>query len=104
MNLIARDNVVAVVFQEREVNQTASGLLIAGSAKKPQFATVVAVGPGERTANGDLIPIDIQVGDQVFVGEYDSQGTIKDGDTEIQLFRSHCIMAIVPTEAADDQV
>ena len=36
-----------------------------------QFATVLAVGPGKRMADGDRIPMQVKVGDIIVIGEQD---------------------------------
>jgi chaperonin GroES len=58
---------------------TASGLVIPDTAKeKPQQGEVLAVGPGRRTENsGELIPLDVKVGDTVVYSKY--------GGTEITI-------------------
>ena len=55
---------------------TASGLVIPDTAKeKPQQGEVLAVGPGRRSdQTGDIIPVDVKVGDTVVYS--------KDGGTE----------------------
>lgn len=51
---------------------TASGLVIPDTAKeKPQQGEVLAVGPGRRSDNtGDIIPVDVAVGDTVVYSKY----------------------------------
>ena len=51
---------------------TASGLVIPDTAKeKPQQGEVLAVGPGRRSdQTGDLIPVDVAVGDTVVYSKY----------------------------------
>lgn len=58
---------------------TASGLVIPDTAKeKPQQGEVLAVGPGKRSDHtGDVIAIDVAVGDTVIFSKY--------GGTEITL-------------------
>lgn len=58
---------------------TASGLVIPDTAKeKPQQGEVLAVGPGKRSDHtGDIIAIDVAVGDTVIFSKY--------GGTEITL-------------------
>ena len=52
-------------------DSTAGGLFIPDSAKeKPQEGKVVAVSRGKRSENGDLIPLDVAVGDHVLYGKY----------------------------------
>lgn len=51
---------------------TASGLVIPDTAKeKPQQGEVIAVGPGRRSEQtGELIPVDVAVGDTVVYSKY----------------------------------
>ena len=51
---------------------TASGLVIPDTAKeKPQQGEVLAVGPGRRAENtGELVPLDVSVGDTVVYSKY----------------------------------
>ena len=52
-------------------DSTAGGLFIPDSAKeKPQEGKVVAVSRGKRSENGDLIPLDVAVGDHILYGKY----------------------------------
>jgi co-chaperonin GroES (HSP10) len=46
--------------------KTAGGIIIPDMAKeKPSQGEVIAVGPGGRDETGELIPIDLKVGDRV---------------------------------------
>ena len=51
---------------------TASGLVIPDTAKeKPQQGEVLAVGPGRRSdQTGEIIPVDVAVGDTVVYSKY----------------------------------
>ena len=50
---------------------TKSGIVIPDTAKeKPQRGNVVAVGQGRRDDDGDRIPMDVAVGDQVLFATY----------------------------------
>lgn len=63
---VIRDNVLVKV--ERKEAETEGGILIAKSANKndkPSMGMVVKAGPGKMAANGELIPMEIQVGDMV---------------------------------------
>ena len=61
-----------IVIKQVEAEQTtASGLVIPDTAKeKPQRGNVVAVGQGRRDDDGDRIPMDVAVGDQVLFAKY----------------------------------
>ena len=56
-----------VLKREEAEEKTASGLILAGSAKeKPQLAVVVAVGPG-AFVDGKRTPMDVKVGDKLSI-------------------------------------
>ncbi len=71
MNLVPLDDRIVVRPSESE-ETTASGIVIPDTAKeKPQQGEVLAVGPGRRAENsGELIPIDVKVGDTVVYSKY----------------------------------
>jgi chaperonin GroES len=51
--------------------KTPGGLLIPDAAQgKATEGTVVAVGSGNRTKNGDLIPLDVVPGDRIMFGKW----------------------------------
>ena len=78
MNLQPLEDRIVVRPGESE-ETTASGLVIPDTAKeKPQQGEVLAVGPGKRSErSGDLIPLDVKVGDTVVYSKY--------GGTEITI-------------------
>ena len=61
---------------------TASGLVIPDTAKeKPQQGEVLATGPGRRAeTSGELIPIDVKVGDTVVYSKYGGTEITVDGE------------------------
>ncbi len=71
MNLQPLDDRIVVRPGDAEAT-TASGLVIPDTAKeKPQQGEVLAVGPGRRAENtGELIPVDVAVGDTVVYSKY----------------------------------
>jgi chaperonin GroES len=78
MNLQPLEDRIVVRPNESE-ETTASGLVIPDTAKeKPQQGEILAVGPGRRADNtGDIIPLDVKVGDTVVYSKY--------GGTEITI-------------------
>ena len=63
---VVSDNVLVKVEDNEE--ETASGLVIAATAKKggkPSTGEVVKVGPGRMASNGKIMTVDIGVGDMV---------------------------------------
>ena len=81
MNLKPLDDRIVVRPSESE-ETTASGLVIPDTAKeKPQQGEVLAVGPGRRAENsGELIPMDVKVGDKVVYSKYGGTEITIDGE------------------------
>jgi chaperonin GroES len=81
MKLNPLDDRIVVRPNESE-ETTASGLVIPDTAKeKPQQGEVLAVGPGRRTENtGELVPLDVKVGDTVVYSKYGGTEITVDGE------------------------
>lgn len=61
-----------------EESVTSGGILIPDTAKeKPLKGTVIAVGPGSRNDAGDLVPMELKVGDIVYFNKW--------GSTEVKI-------------------
>ena len=95
MNLQPLDDRLVVRPSESE-ETTASGLVIPDTAKeKPQQGEVVAVGPGRRAeSTGDLIPLDVQVGDRVVYSKYGGTEFNLDGE-DLLILTSRDVLAKV---------
>jgi chaperonin GroES len=95
MALKPLDDRIVVKPNEAET-QTASGLVIPDTAKeKPQQGSVLAVGPGKRSdTTGELIPLDIKVGDTVLYSKYGGTEVTVDGD-ELLVLNARDVLAIV---------
>ena len=75
--------------------KTASGLVIPDTAKeKHQQGEVLAVGPGRRSESGELIPLDINVGDTVVYSKYGGTEIAQDGE-DLLILAGRDILAIV---------
>ncbi len=86
-----------IVVEPNEAEQTtASGLVIPDTAKeKPQQGKVLAVGPGKRAENsGDLIPLDISVGQTVLYSKYGGTEVTIDGK-DLLILSSRDVLAVV---------
>ena len=95
MALQPLDDRIVVRPQESE-ETTASGLVIPDSAKeKPQQGEVIAVGPGKRSdSTGELIPMDISVGDVVVYSKFGGTELSSEG-ADVLVLNSRDILAIV---------
>lgn len=71
MSLQPLEDRIVVRSSEAE-STTASGLVIPDTAQeKPQQGEVIAVGPGRRSdTTGEIIPVDVAVGDTVVYSKY----------------------------------
>ena len=84
-----------VVIKMTEAEETTkSGIILAGSAKeKPQIAEVVAVGPG-ATVDGQIVPMELKIGDKVLISQYAGTTVKLDGKENI-IVRQSDILAVV---------
>ncbi|HET9059493.1 MAG TPA: co-chaperone GroES [Acidimicrobiales bacterium] len=95
MTLQPLDDRIVVRPNEAE-ERTASGLVIPDTAKeKPQQGEVLAVGPGRRAdSTGELIPLDIKVGDIVLYSKYGGTEVTADGE-DLLVLNSRDVLAKV---------
>jgi chaperonin GroES len=94
MNLQPLDDRIVVRQNEAE-EKTASGLVIPDTAKeKPQQGEVLAVGPGRRADTGELIPLDLTVGDTVVYSKYGGTEIVVEGE-DLLILTSRDVLAKV---------
>src|SRR5438105_14075742 len=85
-----------IVVRPNEAEQTTvSGIVIPDTAKeKPQFGEGLAVGPGRRSEQtGELIPLDVKVGDTVVYSKYGGTELPVDGE-DLLILTSRDVLAI----------
>ena len=94
MNLRPLDDRIVVRPSEAE-QTTVSGLVIPDTAKeKPQQGEVLAVGPGRRSEqSGEIIPLDVKVGDLVVYSKYGGTEITVDGE-DLLILSSRDVLAI----------
>lgn len=62
-------------------NKTAGGIVIPDMAiDPPDLGKVVAVGPGRKTDDGSVIPVQVAVGDTIMFGKYAGHNVKIDGE------------------------
>ncbi len=84
------DKVVIKMVETEET--TKSGIVLPGSAKeKPQYAEVVAVGPG-GIVDGKDVKMEVKVGDKVLLSKYAGTEVKLDGQ-EYTILRQNEILA-----------
>ena len=86
------DRVLIKVLDSEE--KTSGGIIIPDTAKeKPQEGEVVAAGPGAKTEDGKISPMDVKVGDIVLFGKWSGTEVKIDG-TEYSIMKESDIMGI----------
>ncbi len=91
------DRIVVKRIEERE--STRNGIIIPDSAQeKPQEGEVLAVGHGKRLENGELVALDVKVGDRVIFGKYSGTDTKLDG-TDYIIMREDDVLCILSPAA-----
>ncbi len=85
-------NRIVVEPSEDEAEKSTGGIYIPDTAKeKPQSGTVVAVGPGKLTDEGQRVPMEVEVGDSIVYSKY-SGTEYKEGDTEYVVLREDDVL------------
>ena len=81
--------------------KTAGGILIPDTAQeKPMEGEVVAVGPGVRSEDGQLHPLDVKTGDRVLFGKWSGSEVKLDGE-DLMIMKESDIMGVVDHAAAN---
>jgi|SRR4051812_17989571 chaperonin GroES len=80
--------------------KTAGGIIIPDTAKeKPMEGEVIAVGPGARNEQGQLVPLDVKAGDKILFGKWSGTEVKLDGE-ELLIMKESDIMGIIDASAA----
>ncbi len=64
------------------------------AAEKPDQGEVLAVGPGKKNDKGELIALNVKVGDRVLFGKYSGQ-TVKVKGDELLVMKEDDLFAVV---------
>jgi chaperonin GroES len=84
-----------IVKRVESETKTASGLYIPDSAtEKPDQGEVLAVGPGKRNDKGEVVAMNVKVGDRVLFGKYSGQ-TVKVAGDELLVMKEEDLFAVV---------
>jgi len=86
-----------IVEPLEEEQTTAGGIVLPDTAlEKPQRGTVVAAGPGAKNSeNGEIIPLDVAVGDTVVFSKYGGTDIRVDGSDYLILRESDVLAKVV---------
>lgn len=90
-----------VVRRVSSEEKTKGGIIIPDTAKeKPQEGEVVAVGPGARNDQGQIVVLDVKVGDRVLFGKWSGTEIKIDGE-ELLIMKEADVMGIIEAQAAE---
>ena len=89
-----------LVRRVEENAKTPGGIIIPDTAKeKPQEGEIIAAGPGLRSEDGKLTPLDVRVGDRILFGKWSGTDVKIDGE-ELVILKESDILGVVETRAA----
>jgi chaperonin GroES len=75
--------------------KTSGGIIIPDTAQeKPMEGEVVAIGPGARNEQGQIVTLDVKAGDRILFGKWSGTEVKLDGE-ELLIMKESDIMGIV---------
>lgn len=81
--------------------KTKAGIIIPDTAKeKPQEGEVIAVGPGARNEQGQLVELDVKVGDRVLFGKWSGTEIKIDGE-DLLILKETDVLGVIEDWGAD---
>jgi chaperonin GroES len=81
--------------------KTAGGIIIPDTAQeKPQQGEVIAVGPGARNEKGEIVALDVKVGDTVLFGKWSGTEVKIDGQ-DLLIMKESDVMGILEKPASN---
>lgn len=88
------DHVVIEPLKQEE--KTKSGILLPETAEKerPEQGKVIAVGPGKKTDEGKVVPLEVKVGDVVLFTKY-GPNEVKVDEKEYLIAKEEDILGII---------
>jgi chaperonin GroES len=87
------DRIVVEPLEETE--EMRGGLYIPDTAKeKPQQGTVIAVGPGRVSEEGERIPVELEEGQRVLYGKYSGTEVTIEGH-DLLIIKESDVLAVI---------
>jgi len=92
-----------VVRRLESEEKTKGGIIIPDTAKeKPQEGEVVAVGPGARNEQGQVVALDVKAGDRILFGKWSGTEIKIDGE-DFLIMKETDVMGVVEAQAEQKQ-
>jgi chaperonin GroES len=80
--------------------KTSGGIIIPDTAQeKPMEGEVVAVGPGARNEQGQIVALDVKAGDRILFGKWSGTEVKLDGE-ELLIMKESDVMGIIEGQPA----
>lgn len=80
--------------------RTRGGIIIPDTAKeKPQQGEVIATGPGARNEQGEIVALDVKVGDRVLFGKWSGTEIRLDGE-DLLIMKESDVMGVLEAGVA----
>ena len=80
--------------------KTTGGIIIPDTAQeKPMQGEVIAVGPGARNEQGQLVPLDVRAGDRILFGKWSGTEVKLEGE-ELLIMKESDSMGIIEGQPA----
>ena len=87
------DRILVKRFEEKE--QKKGAIIIPDTAKeKPMEGEVIAVGPGARNEQGQIVALDVKAGDRILFGKWSGTEVKLDGE-ELLIMKESDIMGVI---------
>jgi chaperonin GroES len=84
-----------VVRRVESESKTKGGIIIPDTAKeKPQEGEIVAVGTGVRDDKGNIVALDVKVGDRILFGKWSGTEVKLDGE-DLLIMKEADIMGVI---------
>ena len=84
-----------IVKRMEEERTSPGGIVIPDSAaEKPSRGEVIAAGNGKRNDSGEIVAMDVKVGDKVLFGKYSGTEVKVDGE-DLLVMREEDVMAVI---------
>ncbi|MEP3438304.1 MAG: co-chaperone GroES [Hoeflea sp.] len=81
-------------------DRTKGGIIIPDTAKeKPQEGEVIATGPGARNEQGEIVALDVKVGDRVLFGKWSGTEIRLDGE-DLLIMKESDVMGVLQADSA----
>ncbi|MFC3073805.1 co-chaperone GroES [Shinella pollutisoli] len=88
-----------VVRRLESEERTKGGIIIPDTAKeKPQEGEVVAVGPGARNDEGQIVALDVKAGDRILFGKWSGTEIKIDGE-DFLIMKEADVMGVIEVQA-----